>query len=194
MHITLSSALELLHQDLLIAVPTDTVYGLAALASSPIAIKKLFHLKGREEHKPINLLVSSIEQVVAITGIEALSDKAILLMEQFWPGSLTIVLPAPLSPALAQSLHSSDGSIGFRLPNHSTLQQLIDKSGPLAVTSANLSGHPSCKTQIDFLQTFSSNFPLLEGPEPTDCLESTIVKQVENNWVILRKGSLHTLE
>ena len=121
------------------AIPTDTLYGLAADPFNSVAVARLFRLKGRMAAQPIPLIAASRDQVTAQLG--RLSSPAARLAARYWPGPLTILLPAPAHLALEVS--AGTGRVGVRVPAHSVARALCDACGtPLTATSANLSGRP----------------------------------------------------
>jgi len=117
------------------AFPTDTVYGLAADAFNDAAIQQLFEAKGRDFNKAIAVLVGDLKQVFLLT--EELPDAATTLINHFWPGGLTLIVTK--RPNLPPSL-SPTPTIGIRMPDHPLALMLLQKFGPLATTSANLTG------------------------------------------------------
>jgi L-threonylcarbamoyladenylate synthase len=125
-----------------VVIPTDTVYGVAALPGVPGAIEAVFAAKGRAEDKPLPVLAASIEDLEPLV---ALDDTARRLAEAYWPGPLTLVVPR--LPGLRWRLGSGEGAtIAVRIPDCDLALGLLARSGPLAVTSANLSGDPPATT------------------------------------------------
>lgn len=120
-----------------VALPTDTVYGIAALASSQVAIDRLFEMKGRDRAKPLAVFAGTLNQA---SDLAALDGAATAEATKGWPGALTLVLRAKQTE-LATRL-GSDETIGIRIPDHELVLKIIELTGPLAVTSANLSGEP----------------------------------------------------
>jgi len=119
-----------------VGVPTDTVYGLAVDPLNDAAVERLYEIKGRPEHKPVGVLVASIDQAVLLGEIEG---EARRLAENHWPGALTlVVLPKVI---LADWVGDTQRrTVGVRVPDHPVTRRLLEETGPLAVTSANLSG------------------------------------------------------
>ncbi|GAA3759946.1 hypothetical protein GCM10022240_10630 [Microbacterium kribbense] len=120
----------------LIVMPTDTVYGIAADAFSPDAVTALLAAKGRGRQSPPPVLVASRAMMQAL--VAEIPEPADRLIEAFWPGGLTIVLPA--QPSLAWDLGDTHGTVAVRMPDHRLARELIEETGPLAVSSANLTG------------------------------------------------------
>jgi tRNA threonylcarbamoyl adenosine modification protein (Sua5/YciO/YrdC/YwlC family) len=119
-----------------IGLPTDTVYGLAVDPLNEMAVSRLYEIKGRPEHKPVGVLAASIEQAGLLGEIEG---EAWVLATQHWPGALTLVV----TPRVILAGWVGDAqrrTVGVRVPDHALARRLIEETGPLAVTSANVSG------------------------------------------------------
>ncbi|NYD65739.1 L-threonylcarbamoyladenylate synthase [Agromyces atrinae] len=123
----------------LVVLPTDTVYGIAADAFSPAAVQRLLDAKGRDRTAPPPVLVPGVPTLDALAAYvpPAVRD----LVEKFWPGGLTIILHA--QPSLDWDLGETRGTVALRMPDHPIALELLSETGPLAVSSANLSGMPS---------------------------------------------------
>lgn len=170
----------------LVAFPTDTVYGIAAAARNKKAILKLYKVKRRTRQLPIPVLIASKLQLKQITKL--VPEYAQRLTDKFWPGPITFVLnrdlalPAELSP---------DKTIGIRMPDHAFVLRLIHALGPLAVTSANLSGGTSSSTAIEVLQQLEGSFELLiDGGQTPGQVPSTVVDCTGAEPLILRNGPI----
>ncbi|NNN00579.1 MAG: threonylcarbamoyl-AMP synthase [Acidimicrobiaceae bacterium] len=184
----LQEALIELAQGRVIAVPTDTVYGVAARVDAREGIEGLFVLKGRPKSLALPVLVDSIEQIVAL-GVDW-PARAQRLASRFWPGALTIVVPTP--DQLARSIASDSSSVGFRIPDLAMLRELLVRGGPLAVTSANRHGEPPCQRAQQVLEIFADS-PLLGGvldAGERDARVSTVVDVTSESWRILRIGAI----
>ena len=129
----------------LVVLPTDTVYGVAADAFNPAAVQKLLDAKGRGRTSPPPVLVPSIETLDALA--EHVTPEMRSLAEAFWPGGLTIVVPARTT--LAWDLGDTNGTAALRMPDHAITLELLRESGPLAVSSANLTGKPAALTATE---------------------------------------------
>ncbi|GAA3597095.1 L-threonylcarbamoyladenylate synthase [Klugiella xanthotipulae] len=129
----------------LVVFPTDTVYGIAADAFSPAAVHKLLDAKGRTRQSPPPVLVSSPAMLGAL--VEEVTPQVTALVEAFWPGALTIVLN--VQPSLAWDLGETGGSVAVRMPHNDLALELLTETGPLAVSSANLTGNPPALTAAD---------------------------------------------
>ena len=126
----------------LIVLPTDTVYGIAADAFSPAAVQKLLDAKGRGRQQPPPVLVANAVAMRAL--VEEVPEPVQRLVERFWPGALTIVLPS--QPSLSWDLGETRGTVAVRMPDHRITLELLSETGPLAVSSANLTGRPAAVT------------------------------------------------
>lgn len=182
----LECALETLGQGGLVAFPTDTVYGLGALISNEAAIEQLFVAKGRDANKAIAVLIGRVADLERVT--QDMSLNAIRLAGRFWPGPLTIVVPG--RPGLPENL-SPLPTIGVRMPDHPDALALLQRAGPLAVTSANLSGQPSTTTAAGVLEQLGGRIPLiLDGGTTPGGQPSTVVDCTRPELKILRRGPI----
>jgi len=120
----------------LVVLPTDTVYGLAADAFSPAAVQRLLDAKGRGREMPPPVLVAGQDMLAAL--VESIPEPVQRLVDAFWPGGLTIILPA--QPSLTWDLGETQGTVAVRMPDRRVALELIAETGPLAVSSANLTG------------------------------------------------------
>lgn len=123
----------------LVVIPTDTVYGVAADAFSPSAVAGLLKAKGRGRQQPPPVLVSGRAALAAL--VESVPAEIDALVERFWPGGLTIVLPA--QPSLSWDLGDTEGTVAVRMPDHPIALELLEETGPLAVSSANRTKLPA---------------------------------------------------
>jgi tRNA threonylcarbamoyl adenosine modification protein (Sua5/YciO/YrdC/YwlC family) len=129
----------------LVVIPTDTVYGVAADAFSPAAVQRLLDAKGRGRQSPPPVLVPGIPTLAALA--DRVPDEVDALVKAFWPGGLTIVLPA--SPSLVWDLGETKGTVALRMPDNTIALELLSETGPLAVSSANLTGRPAARTAAE---------------------------------------------
>src|SRR6188474_3609356 len=120
----------------LVVLPTDTVYGIAADAFDPRAVARLLEAKGRDRQSPPPVLVAGLTTLRAL--VAEVPEPVERLVEAFWPGGLTIVLPA--QPSLAWDLGDTHGTVAVRMPADRIALELLEETGPLAVSSANLTG------------------------------------------------------
>jgi len=169
-----------------ITFPTDTVYGLGCLVTEASSIDRLFEIKGRDTNKAIAVLIGNIDHLNRVT-VE-LGENARRLAESFWPGALTLVVPR--NPQLPTNL-SPQPTIGVRMPNHAFAQALLQSTGPLATTSANISGLPSPVTAQDVLNQLKDRVDLvLDGGACPGGVPSTVVNCVGPEARILREGAI----
>jgi len=181
---SLELAHKLLLQGLPVAFPTDTVYGVGALLSDEGTIERLYDIKGREKTKAIAVLVGDPADLGRVTG--EMSPSAVRLAQVFWPGALTLVVAA--SPDLPANL-SPLPTVGVRMPDHTQTLALLQRCGPLAVTSANLSGAPSAVSAADVYEQIGALIPLiLDGGKTPGGTSSTVVDCTVEPVVILRAG------
>lgn len=148
----------------LAVIPTDTVYGLAANAFSPEAVQKLLSAKGRDRQSPPPVLIANLNMARAL--VESLPEAAVKLAETFWPGALTMILKS--QPSLDWDLGETKQTVALRVPDHKIALALIEETGPLAVSSANLTGQPAATTAkqaFDYLAD-SVEVYLDGGPSP----------------------------
>jgi L-threonylcarbamoyladenylate synthase len=174
-----------------IAIPTDTVYGLAADAFQPAAVREVFRLKGRPENKPILLLVNSLQQVELLAA--RLPEAFHSLAARFWPGPLTLILPA--APSVPDSITAGTGTVAVRLPGSILVRELIGAAHvPLTGTSANRSGRPPACSAAEVKQQFPSGLPLVldGGPAPSG-LPSTLVDLTREPRII-REGAIPAMD
>ncbi|MEO0060778.1 MAG: hypothetical protein RL343_396 [Actinomycetota bacterium] len=126
----------------LVVLPTDTVYGLAADAFSPVAVSALLAAKGRGPQSPPPVLIGTIQTLQALA--EDIPEVAHRLAQTFWPGALTMILKSQAS--LTWDLGETKGTVALRMPDHKIALALLQETGPLAVSSANLTGEPAATT------------------------------------------------
>ncbi|GAB2840811.1 L-threonylcarbamoyladenylate synthase [Microbacterium insulae] len=129
----------------LVVLPTDTVYGVAADAFSASAVQKLLDAKGRTRQMPPPVLVAGVATLRAL--VAEVPESVERLVEAFWPGGLTIVLPA--QPSLSWDLGETRGTVAVRMPAHRIALELLEETGPLAVSSANLTGRAAAISAED---------------------------------------------
>lgn len=170
----------------LVAFPTDTVYGLAALPFVPAGILRLYEAKGRDAAKAIPILVGKLNQLERV-ALE-LTPAAQRLALRYWPGALTIVVSKhPDLPAELSALPT----VGVRMPDHPFALALLRAAGALAVTSANLSGGENPRTSRDVLDQLDGRIELiLDGGETPVGVPSTVVDCTTPQARILRQGAI----
>ncbi len=183
MKINSKKAKELLCAGGVVAIPTETVYGLAARVDSPSAIEKIFTLKGRPANNPLIVHIGSKAEIKAtMPGLDA-------LMSAFWPGPMTVVLPVEENSILPV-VRANLPTCAFRMPNHPVTLDLLQETGPLVAPSANLSGSPSATKPEHVEKDFGIDFPVLDGGSCHHGVESTILICNEGIWQLGRLGAI----
>ncbi|MCD6577755.1 MAG: threonylcarbamoyl-AMP synthase [Anaerolineaceae bacterium] len=180
---------EVLRAGGVIAIPTDTVYGIACLVNKRDSILSLYAIKEREHIKAIPILIGKLEQTVNIST--NFSSAATILSQHFWPGALTLVINK--HPDLLSEI-SIYPTVGIRMPDHDWLRSLMQSCGPLAVTSANISGQPNLSTAQDVLEALNGRIDLLiDGGTCTGGIPSTVIDCTLSPVKVLRVGSIPEL-
>jgi L-threonylcarbamoyladenylate synthase len=171
----------------LVVLPTDTVYGIGADAFSPEAVHALLDAKGRGTDMPPPVLVPSMRTVDGLAT--EVPDYARALMQEFWPGPLTIVLRA--QPSLSWDLGDTGGTVALRMPDDEVALALLEEVGPMAVSSANRHGHPASRTVVEAASQLGASVEYyLDGGPVTGGLASTIVDCTREEPALLRLGAL----
>ena len=178
-------AVECLKSGGIVAVPTDTVYGLGADPFNANAVQRLYMLKGRRDGKPIPLVLSSVDDVHRVA--QNLPDYFFHLTNRFWPGGLTIIVEAKdLLPVL-----TADGNtVGVRIPNNPLLLKILQTfGGPVAITSANLSGEPPATSAQDIGEELASRIDMIvDGGKTPGPIPSTVYDISVSPPLIRRHG------
>ncbi len=176
----------LLQSGEVVAFPTETVYGLGAMATNPDAIKKVFETKGRPSDNPLIVHISDTNQVESFAA--EISDDAQKLMEAFWPGPLTLIFKK--KPEVLDLITAGLDTVALRWPKHPIAQQLILLAGPLVAPSANSSGKPSPTKAEHVKEDFGDEFPVLDAGETDIGLESTVLDISSEPYKIYRPGAI----
>lgn len=184
----LARALEALERGELVALPTDTVYGVAARLDRPEGVRRLYTAKGRPEDRPIPVLVSRAELLADLTADPPAGAAA--FAARFWPGPLTIALPR--SPRVPDLVTAGRDTVGLRMPDHPVALTLIAAcGGALAVTSANRSGEPSLDDPAAVAAALDGRLALvLDGGRAPGGLASTVIELTAAGPRVLREGPL----
>lgn len=171
----------------LVVLPTDTVYGVGSDAFTPSAVEKLLKAKKRGRDMPVPVLIGSAR---TLDGIAArLPDAARDLMEAFWPGALTLVCHQ--QPSLRWDLGDAMGTVAVRMPLHPVALELLRVTGPLAVSSANLSGSAPASTAEEAMKQLGASVAVYLDAGPTsDTVPSTIVDATRDRLRVLRTGAV----
>ncbi|MCY7342471.1 MAG: threonylcarbamoyl-AMP synthase [Pseudonocardia sp.] len=187
----LSAAARAVRAERLVVLPTDTVYGLGCDAFSGAAVKGLLAAKNRGPDMPVSVLVGSWSTIDGL--VLGVPNAARELIEAFWPGGLSLVLPH--APSLSWDLGSSRGTVMLRMPLHPVALELLRDVGPMAVSSANISGSPPATTVAGAeSQLGDSVAAYLDGGESGEPVASTIVDLTGDEPRILREGAVTTAE
>ncbi len=182
----LNHAIKILENNGIVAFPTDTVYGLGAMVFQPLGIKRLFLAKGRENTQAVPVLLGNVEDITIVT--EYPGQAVHRLAGRFWPGPLTLVLPRR---SIIPKLIAPTPTIGVRIPNHPVAIKLLKRTGPLAVTSANLSGGENAHTAEEVLAQLDGRVDLiLDGGRTPGGIPSTVVDMTGEDINILRSGPI----
>ena len=187
-HNAADEAAEIIKTGGLVAVPTETVYGLAGNGLDEEAVKQIYEVKGRPQVKPLSLMVPGAEAMEQYC--EDVPQEARLLAERFWPGPLTIVLKA--KDHIPSIVLAGGDTVGLRCPDHPMTLELLKKAGvPFAAPSANPSGEESPKTAQKVQDYFAGKIGgIIDGGECGIGLESTIISMAQKPYRILRQGAL----
>lgn len=183
---TPENAAELLKNGEIVAIPTETVYGLAADACNEKAVAKIFKAKGRPADNPLIIHVATREQA---NELAETNETSLKLMEKFWPGPLTLIMKK--RPHVPKITTGGLDTVAIRMPNHPVALDIIKNSRPLAAPSANKSGKPSPTTAEHVKQDIE--VPVVDGGSTRIGLESTVVDCTTSPPTLLRPGAI-TLE
>lgn len=187
-----AAARHALADESLVVLPTDTVYGIAADAFRPVAVNALLLAKGRTRDMPVPVLVGSAS---ALDGLaERVPEVARRLVRAFWPGGLTLVLRQV--PTLAWDLGEARGTVAVRMPAHPVAITLLAATGPLAVSSANLSGSPPAASAAEAEAAFGATVAvyLESGPLPSAVASTIVDLSTPGAYRVLRVGAVAVSE
>lgn len=177
---------EILQSGGIVAFPTDTVYGLGAVYTNENAVEKIFKAKGRDEGKPLSILISDISEVELLT--DDISPKAHKLMQEYWPGALTLIFKK--KEGIPDNVTAGGDTIGIRMPASEVARNLIKAAkAPLAAPSANTSGKRSATSAQDVLEDLDGKIDMLVDGGTCDIgIASTVVDMTTTPFKILREG------
>jgi L-threonylcarbamoyladenylate synthase len=181
-------AVHLLRAGEVVAFPTDTVYGVGANAFERFAVRQIFDLKKRARDKSLPVFIYQIDDLNLVA--RDVPNRAWPLLQRFWPGALTVVLPK--NSALPDDVTGGQSSVAVRIPDHPVCLDLVIRVGrPLAVTSANLSGQPTPTTAQGVAEQLGERLPLvLDGGPSSTTQPSTIIDLSKTPPRLLRRGPL----
>lgn len=184
----LAAAVEVLREGGIVALPTDTVYGIAVALEAPGGIERLFHVKRRPSDKGIILL---LDQAGRAASVGVMGSAAVALTESCWPGGLTVVVPLRPDAPLPDALTGGVPTIGLRVPDHATPRALAAAVGPLPTTSANVSGLPEARDAADVLAQLGDSVDLiLDGGPAHGGAASTVVDCTGAMPFVVRVGAI----
>ena len=187
MQVNLAEAADLLKRGKVVAIPTETVYGLAADARNEDALREIYAIKQRPADNPLIVHIASSEQV--LDWAETFSPLAQKLAKAFWPGPFTLVLPA--KSAVSTIVRAGEPTVALRVPAHPIAQQLLQQTGlALAAPSANKYTQLSPTTVQHVEDGLGQHIPVLDGGACQVGIESTIVSVVGEQWQLLRLGMI----
>src|SRR5215203_3616581 len=173
----IQAALKILHKGGLVAFPTDTVYGVGVLAFDGKAVEAIYKAKDRPIEKAIPVLIADVADMDKV-GTD-IPDIAYQIAARFWPGPLTCIIPK--QPTLPESV-SATGTVGVRVPDHEVARALLRVAGPMAVTSANISGQPSPSTAQEVFTQLGGRIDLIiDGGITPGGMPSTLVDCTEED-------------
>jgi len=184
---SLDTAVGAVARGAVVVLPTDTVYGVGADAFQPDAVAAVLAAKGRGRQMPPPVLIPSVRTVDGLA--RDVPDSARALMEAFWPGALTVIVLA--QPSLAWDLGETHGTVALRVPAHPAALALLERTGPLAVTSANLTGEPAATTADSAKEQLGESVAVyLDGGDSPLGVASTIVDATGATLRIVRDGGV----
>ncbi|MBU0581240.1 MAG: threonylcarbamoyl-AMP synthase [Candidatus Margulisbacteria bacterium] len=189
MLISWENAKEILSKNGVVALPTDTVYGLAANPFSKKAVQKIYQVKGRSFHKPLVLMCSNIEQVKDL--VANWSDQIEKLVEKYWPGPLTLIFKRNQGK-VPKEVVVNNPTVGIRIPRHEPLLSLLSQLDfPLAVTSANRSGEKELLLAEEVQEVFNNKIDgIIKDDDSHQGVPSTILDVSVDPWEVLREGPI----
>lgn len=185
------AAAKLLLNGGIVVFPTETVYGIAALAKDETAVKKIFEIKGRDENKPLSIFISSASKISEVAKITSESEKIFnKLSGNFWPGPLTMILPK--RDIIPDIVTAHQGTVGVRIPADLfalALARTVDE--PIVVTSANISGHEPAKDFEKAVEIFTDKVDMIvDGGSCGSGTASTVIEINDGDVFILREGEI----
>ncbi len=186
----LETAIATVRRGGVIAFPTDTVYGIGASLAFPGALRRIYAIKGRSATKPLPVLLSSSKLLPSVAT--EVDDAQLALLARFWPGPLTVALPARAE--LPPEVRAADGTVGLRIPNHSVALAIAERcGGALAVTSANPSGERAACTAAEIEAALGDAVDIILDGGLAPCgLPSTVLRFAGDTITIVRDGAIAT--
>lgn len=185
-------AAEFIRRGELVAIPTDTFYGIAADPFNLAAVEQIYRVKGRPETRALPILVNTTAQAISLSRDVPYTFHK--LSAKFWPGPLTLLVEASTGVPLKVTAHT--GHVALRWPKSPFVDALIGLvKGPITGTSGNISGQPACATAVELLEQMGDRLPLIiDGGETPGNLASTIVRLEGDDWAVMREGVISEQE
>ncbi len=188
----LDEAVHAVNRGSVVCLPTDTVYGIGCDAFNAQAVQAVLDAKGRDRSMPPPVLIPEADATVAALAREVPAPAA-ALMKEFWPGALTLIFHA--QPSLDWDLGDTGGTVALRVPDHPLTLALLGRTGPLAVTSANLTGQPAALTVEEAQAQLGDSVAIyLDGAEAPGAVASTIVDATQSRLSVVRHGGISFAE
>jgi L-threonylcarbamoyladenylate synthase len=181
----IQKAIACIKNEEVVGIPTETVYGIGVDPLSQAAVDKIFNLKERDENKPLSILVHSFHDLIKLKIISKVPE----IVELYWPGPLTIIVESELNFADGVGTKNPN-SIGVRVPDNETALELLKKTGPLAVTSANISGQEDITNEKDAESVFGDKIGHYLQGSALHGSGSTIVDFRDEEFKVIREGPL----
>jgi tRNA threonylcarbamoyl adenosine modification protein (Sua5/YciO/YrdC/YwlC family) len=177
-----------------VALPTDTFYGLAVDPVNLRAVEQIYQIKTRQKHKPLSLLIASVAQAYELAReVDPLLDR---LAERFWPGPLTVIMRAGTKLPLRSTART--GNVAVRVPDAAIPRAVVERFGlPITATSANLLGAPECTHAASVRDQIGDRIPLIVDGGPTRRTQPTTIVDLSlgpGRWEVLREGAIFTHE
>ena len=181
----IQKAIACIKNEEVVGIPTETVYGIGVDPLSQVAVDKIFNLKERDENKPLSILVHSFHDLIKLKIISKVPE----IVELYWPGPLTIIVESELNFADGVGTKNPN-SIGIRVPDNELALELLKKTGPLAVTSANISGQEDITNEKDAESVFGNKIGHYLRGSALHGSGSTIVEFRDEEFKVIREGRL----
>lgn len=171
----------------IVCFSTDTVFGVGALMNDVVAVKKIYALKHRDFNKPLAILASKVDDILPY--IDSFPKEVRELMDKYWPGALTIIFNK--NKNTENKVNEEFKTVGFRIPASNIALDILEKFGPMATTSINLSGEAPLNDYKSIVDAFGDKIDyIIEDTAPSINVSSTVVDASTDNWKILREGSV----
>jgi L-threonylcarbamoyladenylate synthase len=185
--VSIEETIALLKEGKVVAIPTETVYGLAVRYDLQESIEALYALKGRPKQNPLTINLYEAKDIQPFIADQP--EGLPLLIERYWPGPLTIVVKVK-KESILPIVRDGGETCGFKVPSHEWTREILKEVGPLVIPSANLSGKPAATQASQIEKEFQGKVPILDGGESEIGIASTVVAFIENRWHVLREGSI----